>query len=719
MSETRITVCGHALESATMPINWALVPRRAVDDVLERLNGGASGVALIGNEGVGKTTLAGQVAEGLGRGEPVWVVGTLAQSSVPFGAFGPLLEIQDAGKPAALLQSAADSLLAHADSAPIIVDNARLLDPLSASLVYRLAQQAAGPLIVTVRSVLRAPQVVSALWNDGLLARVDLRGLDAEETAAVVAANGGGDAAKLYRRSAGNALHLRMLLSTGGTEDTLDAAIQRYLGGLTAPVREVLGYLCVFEPLSSADLAELAGEAAVEEATGVGAVQVRSSSVYSGHPLFLEQLAGILTKAEVQRLRTAVAAQLAATPSRTPADRLGRTLLTLQGDGPVDGEAVVGAAQEALRLGDVALAERLARGALDRADAFDARLALSTALGWQGRGREAEAVLGEVDPATLTEDQVMAWALPRAANQFWMLSEPERATTFLQNVRRRVSSPSARITLDALSGTFAMNAGQVGRAVDIAGEVLAAPDAPDMAVAWAASAAALSSARMGRFAEVGPLVQRALGAEYPGLLRFTVGLAETTTLLMTGQDEAALETARRFTDFAELAQPGRAIGEVLLAQVLLARGEPAAAAELMGPAAATLELTGYSWGPLSLMYLATALGQLGEVAASAMALSRAQSRHGTKSGLFTPELGVARAWRLATIGDSHAAIAAARDAARAAERTGQFGVAVWAWHQAARLGDPRAAETLSKLAESVDCAFTRAAIEEARAGAPG
>ena len=723
MSETRITVCGHALESATMPINWARVPRRAVDDVLERLNGGASGVALIGNEGVGKTTLAGQVAEGLGRGEPVWVVGTLAQSSVPFGAFGPLLEIQDAGKPAALLQSAADSLLAHADSAPIIVDNARLLDLLSASLVYRLAQQAAGPLIVTVRSVLRAPQVVSALWNDGLLARVDLRGLDAEETAAVVAANGGGDAAKLYRRSAGNALHLRMLLSTGGTEDTLDAAIQRYLGGLTAPVREVLGYLCVFEPLSSADLAELAGEAAVEEATGVGAVQVRSSSVYSGHPLFLEQLAGILTKAEVQRLRTAVAAQLAATPSRTPADRLGRTLLTLQGDGPVDGEAVVGAAQEALRLGDVALAERLARGALDRAaeraDAFDARLALSTALGWQGRGREAEAVLGEVDPATLTEDQVMAWALPRAANQFWMLSEPERATTFLQNVRRRVSSPSARITLDALSGTFAMNAGQVGRAVDIAGEVLAAPDAPDMAVAWAASAAALSSARMGRFAEVGPLVQRALGAEYPGLLRFTVGLAETTTLLMTGQDEAALETARRFTDFAELAQPGRAIGEVLLAQVLLARDEPAAAAELMGPAAATLELTGYSWGPLSLMYLATALGQLGEVAASAMALSRAQSRHGTKSGLFTPELGVARAWRLATIGDSHAAIAAARDAARAAERTGQFGVAVWAWHQAARLGDPRAAETLSKLAESVDCAFTRAAIEEARAGAPG
>ena len=94
----------------------------------------------------------------------------------------------------------------------------------------------------------------------------------------------------------------------------------------------------------------------------------------------------------------------------------------------------------------------------------------------------------------------------------------------------------------------------------------------------------------------------------------------------------------------------------------------------------------------------------------------------TASGGVTVRVGipaVVGTGRLATIGDSHAAIVAARDAARAAERTGQFGVAVWAWHQAARLGDPRAAETLSKLAQSVDCAFTRAAIEEARAGAPG
>ncbi|MCE9516972.1 MAG: AAA family ATPase [Mycobacterium sp.] len=654
-----------------------------VDRVVEILEKNPSGVALLGNEGVGKTTLAGQAAVRLGRGEPIWVVGTAAQSSVPFGAFGPAIDARDIGKPAAMIAHAAESILAQANSAPIIVDNARLLDPLSSSLLYRLAQQDASPVIVTVRSVLRAPQVVTALWNDGMLERVDVIGFDAAENAAVVAAAGGTDAAMLYRRSAGNPLHLRLLMTTGGSDETLAAAVDRYLAELAAPVREALGHLCVFEPLSWADLVVLTSEAIVAAAEECGAVQTRGADVYSGHPLFLERLATILDKAAVQRLRAAVAAQLSTGTDRTPADHLGRTLLALQGDGPIDGDEVVASAQEALRLGDLGLAERLARGVVDR-----------------GHG---------------SEEQLMAWALPRAANQFWMLSEPERAAVFLQTVRERVGTASSRITLDALSATFAMNAGNVRRAVEVAGEVLDRPDAPDMAVAWASSAAALSSARMGRLGDVAALVDRVLGAEYPGLLRFTVGLAETTTALMNADTDGAYQIARKFTDFAELAQPGRAIGEVLLAEVLLARGEAAAAADLLGPAAATLDRTGYSWGSLALMYLTTALAHQGEIAESAMALSRAQSRHGTKSALFAPELGIARAWRLATIGDRPAAITAARGAARMAQRGGQFAVAVRAWHESARLGDRRAAAGLEQIADQVQCAYTSMALAHARA----
>ena len=727
-----------------MSIPWATAPRRQlVDEIAELLaERDTGGIALLGVDGVGKTTLAAQIAERLGQRSPVRVIGTATQSQIPFGAFDSLVTITEVGKPAVLIQAALDSLLTQnslltqADDALIIIDDAHLLDPLSATLVYQLAQHLKsaqprrGRILVTARSTPPIPTAVAALWEDGLLRRVDVPPLNGAETAEVIAAtDSGADAVEFYRRSAGNPLHLRLMVMTGDPERSLPELIDRYLAGLPVAAREVLGYLSVREPLARADLVALSTVEAVEAvdtvdtvdtAEATGAVQRIGSEVYCGHPLFADHIAAGAAAPHLRRLRSEVAARLATHPHRHLGDRLGRSVLSMASDTPEPVDDVVVAAQEALRLGDLGLSEQLAATALEREERFDGRLALSYALAWQGRGREADHVLAGVDPDTLSEDQVLAWALPRAANQFWMLSEPERATAFLATIRRRVNGASARLTLDALSATFAMNAGNLTRALDIATEVLATPDAPDMAVAWAASAAALSSARMGRFADVGRFVDRALGTEYPGLLRFTVGLAETTTLLMAGRTQAAYDTAAGFTDVAELAQPGRSIGELLLAEVLIARGEPADAAVLLAPASAMLERTGYSWGPLSLTYLATALAQQGEISESAKALSRAESRHGTKSALFAPELAVARAWRLATVGDHYGAIAAARDAARMAERTGQYAIAVRAWHDAARLGDARAADALTKIAASADCEFTRMALEHARAvaGAP-
>ncbi len=142
--------------------------------------------------------------------------------------------------------------------------------------------------------------------------------------------------------------------------------------------------------------------------------------------------------------------------------------------------------------------------------------------------------------------------------------------------------------------------------------MLAAPTADDTAIGWAAAAAALSSARMGRFAEVDALAERAMAAQHPGLLRFTSGFGQTTALLMAGELDRALALAQQLTDFAQLQQPGRAIGEVLVADVLIARGELDAAVTLLRGAAAALAPTGYSWGPLAWMLLAQALGQQGD-----------------------------------------------------------------------------------------------------------
>lgn len=645
---------------------------------------GGRGAVVLGPDGVGKSTLARVAAEHFADQHPGtlirWVTGTPTERAVPFGAFSHLVQIADIGKPAALLRAARASL--GGDDLLLVIDDAQHLDVLSATLVYQLARAGGARLIVTARAD-SAPDAIAALWGDGLLARIDIE-------------------------------------APGGT--TPPSEVDAFLTELPAAARAVLDYLAICEPLSLADLTVLAGDGAVAETVKWGAAETRVRGgtsddpvVYTAHPLFADRARAALDPDDARQRRTELVELLSRHPSDHLSDRLRLVSLALDSGAPPRPADVVAAAQQALRLGDLPLGERLARSALERSAGLAARLALAHALAWQGRGREADSVLADVDSTGLTEAALMDWALLRAANQFWMRSEPERATAFLRTVRNRVADTGPRNTLDALSATFAMNAGNVAHAVKVAGDVLASPSADDQAVAWAGSAAALCAARQGRFDDVEPLAQRALGAEHPGLLRFTIGLGQTTTLMLAGRLDEARQLARQFTDFAELQQPGRAIGEVLLAHVLITDGEFSSAATLLAPAAAILQRTGYSWGPLSLTLLATALAQLGDTAATAKALSRAESRHGTKSALFAPELGVARAWRLALMRDSHGAVAAARDAARAAERGGQRAVAVRVWHEAVRLGDSRAADPLARLCGEIDCVVGRIALAHARA----
>ena len=358
--------------------------------------------------------------------------------------------------------------------------------------------------------------------------------------------------------------------------------------------------------------------------------------------------------------------------------------------------------------------ERLARSALQREESLAARLTLAQALSWQGRGREAADVLAAVDPTSLSETDLMAWTLPRAANQFWMLSQPTQAVAFLQTTRSRVTAPAARATLDALAATFAMNAGTPLRALRLADEVLASPSADDVAVGWAASAAALSSARVGRFGQVDELAARAQSAQNPGLLRFTCGFGRVTTLMMAGRLDAARELAQRYADSAPK-QPGRAIGDVVVAYVAIAQGDFDTAVALLAQAAEALAPTGYSWGPLALMLLAQARGQQGDQIGAAKALSAAEARHGMKSALFTPELALARAWSKAARNDNVQPIDAAREAVQAAERGGQSAVALRALQDSVRLGDVRAVYRTQRLAGEVDCVLGRLTLSHARA----
>lgn len=656
-----------------VPIGWVTAP---VEPTLDQLVSGVRtrvGAVLIGSAGVGKTSLARQAAERLSVDFPRvdWVRGTASGAALPFAAFQRLLEVPETGKTAAVLRTLRDGL---GDGRLLVVDDAHLLDPLSAALVYQLAVGRTVRMLLTA-TVARAPvpPEVSALWQDGLVARIDLQ-------------------------------------PPGHDDSRLRAQVEEFVDTLPGTARRVLEFLAVADPLPLADAVALAGAGAVDDAVGCGVVVAGDDGVRPAHPLFVDSVRGALGGPELRRLRTALVERLSASDGGGVVARLRRAVLAVGSDRPQPVAEVCAAAQEALRLGDLELSERLGQAALSREPDLATRLTVGYALAWQGRGREADEVLAEIDPGMLTEDELMAWALPTAANQFWMLSEPERATAFLRATRGKVSSPAAVTTLDALSATFTMNAGNLSRAMDLAQEVLASPDADDTAIGWAASSAALSSARMGRFGDVDALAERALSAGHPGLLRFTSGFGQTTTLLMTGDPERALTLARRLTEFAQRQQPGRSIGEVLVAEVLIATGELHRAVTLLRGAAHTLAPTGYSWGPLAWMLLAQALGRLGEPIEAAKALGRAESRHGLKSMLFAPELALARAWTKASRGDTHGAVASARDAVKAAERGAQSAVALRAAADAVRLGDPRGLDTLTRLRGVVDCAFGRAAL---------
>ncbi|MEQ0586826.1 AAA family ATPase, partial [Mycobacterium tuberculosis] len=462
------------------------------------------GVVLVGPHGVGKTLLAQpaeQVMSEDGRsGRARWVVGTAPGRAIPFGAFRHLISLPasgaDIGRPAALLRAARSSLTGDAGDLLLVVDDAHNLDPLSATLVYQLARAGAARLVVTVASEAEPPDAIAALWSDDLLTRVAIEPLDRAQTAAFVesaldATLDVADADELFRRSLGNPLYLRHLIDGGGLEHVdgrwrcrdedrrpLSGVIDEYLCALPEPARAVVDYLAIAEPLARTDLVALVGGEQLDtlgQAEAAGAVRVGpdsdTSEIFVGHPLYADRARAVLTAEHAHALRVSLVAQLAKHPSDHVSDQLRLSSLAIDVPASATPAAVTDAATaagQALRLGDVRLAERLARAALDRSDALAARLPLAYALGWQGRGREADAVLAAVNPAELTETELMAWAIPRAANRFWMLNEPERATAFLQTTRSRVTEPTARSTLDALAATFAMNSGNLPRAITLA-----------------------------------------------------------------------------------------------------------------------------------------------------------------------------------------------------------------------------------------------------------
>ncbi|RAU91329.1 AAA family ATPase, partial [Mycobacterium colombiense] len=287
-----------------MPIRWNVPQHATASERLDAaLAGGARGAVVVGPDGVGKSTLARVAAERFAERNPAtlirWVTGTHTERGVPFGAFSHLVEITDLGKPAALLRAARASL--GGDDLLLVVDDAQHLDVLSATLVYQLARDGAGRLIVTARAD-SAPEAIAALWGDDLLTRLDIE------------PPGGAGA---------------------------PAQIDTFLAELPAAARSVLEYLAVAEPLSVTNLTELAGDGAVADAVAWGAAETRERGgssddpvVYTAHPLFAERTRALLDPDDARQRRTDLVKLLSQRPSEHLSDRLRLVSLALDSATP-------------------------------------------------------------------------------------------------------------------------------------------------------------------------------------------------------------------------------------------------------------------------------------------------------------------------------------------------------------------------------------------------
>ena len=148
-----------------------------------------------------------------------FVLGTETGSAVPLGAFYWLLTLDTAREPAVML-AAAQKTLEQEENLVVVVDDAQLLDPLSATLVYHLAARRTARLIVVIRPSDAVPDAVTALWKEQLLFRLDINTFTRAQTGELARGVLGDDVEsrlidELYRRTAGNILLLRSLLSAG------------------------------------------------------------------------------------------------------------------------------------------------------------------------------------------------------------------------------------------------------------------------------------------------------------------------------------------------------------------------------------------------------------------------------------------------------------------------------------------------------------------------
>jgi DNA-binding NarL/FixJ family response regulator len=697
-------------------------------------------LALAGKPGVGKSRLAREAVQA--AADAGWTVrcaaATATGRSIPLSPFAQWTEEVE-GSPLALARKVIATLTADAepDRLLVFVDDAHLLDDLSALVVHQLVQSDAATVIVTIRTGETAPDAVTALWKGGLLRHREVQPLSRSETDELLAATLGSPpdrhcADRLWQLTHGNVLFLRQLVeqeTRAGRMVTQDGAtrwlgnlvlsasltelVDLQIGAIPDTVRDVLDLVAVAEPIDWHCLRLLTDQIAIEEAEQRELIRTSDDVVYIGHPMYAEARVNRCGPSRLRRLRGQVAKAM--TDSGGAADAVRRGLLWLESDLPPELDVLLSAATAAGSLLDFDMAERLLTAAAEADDGAKARVQLARNRLMIQKGELPSEALDDIDEFDADEVSPSAFfndAVLRAAYLLWPMRSPaeswrvvDEALETADGARRQALlvfranqlslAARPREVLEIMADVDYSKLDDAGTYIGLRSESLAFGDLGqfDKAVAKAVECRRMiDSSDQGRFmalllAELHTFILAAAG-----LVGEAVEVAETH--LRGQQGEPASEAlASEIVGMAVLAAGDLGTALRHLPAQLASDGANSAAAKSVHVANSF---------PQFHLQRAQALARSGDVDAAKDSLEIARAdRHPATVHITSTDL-LTEAWVAAGRQRLTEARRLARSAADFAREHGQWAREVWCLQTAVQFDDTDAAERLAELATFVE-----------------
>jgi DNA-binding CsgD family transcriptional regulator len=385
-----------------------------------------------------------------------------------------------------LLRRCGEELRVRAGGRQVVigVDDAQLLDPVSAALVLHLATSGSAFVLATVRAGEPCPDAIVSLWKDDTAQRMELSYLDDDAVRGLVEAALGDpvEAAALdwvVEVSRGNVLYVRELVrgavesgalvrSSGfwrlegrptASPSLVDLIGQR-MDGLASEHRHAVELLALGEPLAVDEIAALTSEETLLEAEAHGLIATGGDGVRLLHPLYGEAVRMRLPPLRARSLRLQLVEVLERREAFSSDDALRAARLRLDAGVALTPDLSLHGARAANRAGDPDLGAELAT--LAGADtSLTAGMLLAQAHTMRNRYEEAEAALAAVERLAPGDPGARDYVRQRLSLYHWGLRRADeiealldRAATWSQEAGWRRFISRIRVTYSALRAGF-------------------------------------------------------------------------------------------------------------------------------------------------------------------------------------------------------------------------------------------------------------------------